>query len=98
MRPYTYTAKRYAYTYTTTMMPAPGESPNLDVVGGARDERKAVYGYVYEYVYGEKRGIRTSASSRRLESGAAYAPRSDGMKPYTYTAKRYTYPHTKGRR
>jgi hypothetical protein len=34
------------------MTPATSEPANLDVVSRARDERKAVYGYVYEYVYG----------------------------------------------
>ena len=62
------------------MTPAANESTNLDVIGGDRDERKAVYGYVYgygyEYVYEEQRDIRTKASSRRLESGAAHATRS----------------------
>jgi hypothetical protein len=38
----------------TAMTPATSEPANLDVVGRARDERKAVYGYVYEYVYGEE--------------------------------------------
>jgi hypothetical protein len=54
------------------MTPATSKSTNLDVVVGDRGERKAVYGYVY----GEERKIRTSASSRRLKSGAAHAARS----------------------
>ena len=53
------------------MTPATSESPDLGVVGGARDERKAVYVYVYV----EDRKIRTKASSRRLKSGAAHAER-----------------------
>jgi hypothetical protein len=57
------------------MTPTTSESTNLDVIVGDRDERKAVYGYVYEYVYGEDTEIRTSASSRRLKSGAAHARR-----------------------
>jgi hypothetical protein len=58
------------------MTPATSKSTNLDVVVGDRGERKAVYGYVYVYVYGEEKKIRTSASSRRLKSGAAHAARS----------------------
>jgi hypothetical protein len=54
------------------MTPTTSESTNLDVIVGDRDERKAVY----EYVYGEDTEIRTSASSRRLKSGAAHARRS----------------------
>jgi len=80
------------------MTPATSESTNLDFIVGSRDERRTVYGYVYEYAYGEDREIRTKASSRRLESGAAHALRSDGMKPYTYTAKRYAYTYTTGPR
>ena len=60
----------------TAMTPATSKSTNLDFSVEFRDEKKTAYGYVYEYVYGEDTEIRTKASSRRLQSGAAHAIRS----------------------
>jgi hypothetical protein len=60
------------------MTPATSESLELDSAVECRDERRTVYGYVYEYVYGADRKIRTTASSGRLKSGAAHAARSAG--------------------
>jgi hypothetical protein len=51
------------------MTPGTSETTNLDLIFGARNEETA--GYVYEYVYGEKREIRTTGSSGRAERRAA---------------------------
>jgi hypothetical protein len=60
----------------TAMTSTMGGWINLDFLVGSRKEKSTVYGYVYEYVYGEDREIRTTASSGRAKRPAAGASRS----------------------
>jgi hypothetical protein len=40
----------------TAMTPATSQSTNLSFIVGSRNEKTTVYGYVYEYVYGQEKG------------------------------------------